>query len=159
MKWIGKENIHKFLNDIKFESTYPSVPLSPKPDISLPQQLKRSLSVKSISIQIRQNKRQELSLLFQGKSNYIETTADPSQVTPFHDSVQGSPLSLFQFVSWEGLLSEVYRTWRPETAIHEKKMQTRSSYLGYQMIRGTFFPLQGVRENTQHSKKKKEKSC
>lgn len=41
---------------------------------------------------------------------YIVTTAEPSQVIPFHDSPHGSPPPFFQLVSCEGLFSEVYKT-------------------------------------------------
>lgn len=49
--------------------------------------------------------------------SYIETTDEPSQVIPFHDSTHGSPPLLVQPVSCEGLFSDVYTTWRAWTAI------------------------------------------
>lgn len=53
---------------------------------------------------------------------YTETTADPSQDTPFHDSAHGSPPLDFQPVSCDGLFSDVYRTWSDWTALWTRQI-------------------------------------
>lgn len=52
--------------------------------------------------------------------SYMETTADPSHVTPFHDSPHGSPPPIFQPVSWVGLFNALYMTSRAWTATEQK---------------------------------------
>lgn len=51
---------------------------------------------------------------------YIETTDEPEQEIPFHDSPHGSPLSFdFQLDNWEGEFSELYRTPNALTANYQ----------------------------------------
>lgn len=61
--------------------------------------------------------------------SYMETTADPSQVTPFHDSAQGSPPLLFQLVNCEGLFNEVYMTCRACTEKGKIKLDPKTNQL------------------------------
>lgn len=106
---------YNFLSDIKSESKYPRVPETPKSDISLfkittRKTLQNTHESSSINATEKRQRYQNLFL-------YIETTADPSQVIPFHASPHGSPPPVFQLVNCEGLFSEVYKTWRAWTAI------------------------------------------
>lgn len=54
----------------------------------------------------------------------METTAEPSQVTPLHESPQGSPLLVFQLVNCAALFKEVYKTCNAWTATKRKDLRS-----------------------------------
>lgn len=93
------------LSDTRLESWYPIVPFRPKPDILL---INITITETISSLNHKNSKKKQVTMYWYLSISYMETTAEPSQAIPFHASPHGSPPSIFQPISQEGLWNVLY---------------------------------------------------